>query len=160
MFGCCCCCLFVYLYQYELMDIYLYFFLSLFIYFCKRQRQCEWGRGRERERERVCESQAGSASSAQSPVWVSNSGNQEFMTWDKTKSWTLNRLSYPGTPSLYFGLWSNTTLFIWLHKLLQLNYWYCRGLCVPLTYLCQYRFFFLLSFEHFLNSGTTRCKIV
>ena len=53
-----------------------YFFLSLFIYF-ERDRDSVGGGGTETGRER--ESQAGSAMSAWSQMWGSNSGNCEIM---------------------------------------------------------------------------------
>ena len=68
------------------------------------------GRGRERERERERESQADSTLSVQSPVWGLNPRNCEVMTWAKTKSRRLNRLSHPGaSQSLFirFYFWAN-----------------------------------------------------
>ena len=77
------------------------FFLSLFIYFERDKDSMSRGQA-EREGDR--ESQAGTALSAQSPMWGSNPWNHEFMTWAETKSQTLNQLSHRGAPNLFFFL--------------------------------------------------------
>ena len=66
--------------------VYLYLFWEL---------ESKQGRGRDRGRE----FQAGSMMSAQSPMQGS-SPRCEIITWDETKSRTLNWLRHPGTPSL------------------------------------------------------------
>lgn len=57
---------------------------------------------KKKEWEGERESQAGPAPSAHSPVWGSNSRNCKIMTRTKTQSWTLNRLSPPGAPAVFF----------------------------------------------------------
>ena len=72
---------------------YLLFFVFIFnVYF--------WAWERKRESER--EFHAGSALSAQSPMWGLNSWNCEIMTWAETKNWTRNWLTPPppGAPKI------------------------------------------------------------
>ena len=62
----------------------------------EREGEREQGRGRERERETQNLKQApGSELSAQSPTWGWNSKRRDY---DLSQSWTLSRLSHPGTP--------------------------------------------------------------
>ena len=82
---------------------FLSFFLT-FIYLRERERERERasmsGGGAERKGDR--ESRAGSRLLAQSLMPGSNSWNREILTWVKSKSQRLNRLSPPGPPFFPF----------------------------------------------------------
>ena len=100
------------------LSIYLFIF-SLFIYFWEEERVTEserekesWGRV-EREGERT---PSGLYTVSTEPYTGLELANCEIMTWAETKSWTFNRLSYPGAPGeqnflkMIFGI----NVFLWL----------------------------------------------
>ena len=70
-------------------------FFKRFVYFRERHRQRE----REHEQGRGAGAKA-EGEGKQTPHWAWNP-THEIMTWAKTKSQSFNRLSHPGTPSLY-----------------------------------------------------------
>ena len=77
---------------------HFFFFKNFYLFEREREqgvKQREWEK--ERISSRLCAEHR-----AQLGVW---SQEPEIMTWTKTKSWTLNQLSHPGTPSL----WSRNT---------------------------------------------------
>ena len=77
----------------------------------EREREKACGRGRERILSRLC-----------TVSTVPNVGlklrNREIMTWTRTRSWTLNRLSHPGAlnpifkekPEIHIFMWNMITL--------------------------------------------------
>ena len=106
------------------------FFFSLFIS-RERRRKEEWGRGRKRGRDRIPSRLCTISSEPHAGLYPTNC---EIMTWAKIKSWTLNWLSHPATPQVFyivkytFTLWPrNPPLSIWnnrnlhSHKNLYIN---------------------------------------
>ena len=97
-----------------LMFLFLFLFLSLFIW-----RETETARVGQGQRKGERESQAGSVLLAQSSMWGSNPQNHKIMTWAKTKSRTLTRLSHQGSPALMF-LYRIVNFVLWRRKSLPL----------------------------------------
>ena len=91
---------------------FIHFVDFLKAYLSLRERDRVEGREGQRERER--ESQAGSALPAGSPMWGLNSTDCKTMTGAKTKSRTLNRLSYPGVLYFFCCWFLNSFLFVWI----------------------------------------------
>ena len=80
-----------------------FLFLSLFIYF-ESERNAWAGQGqrereRERKRQRIPSRLHALSSDPDAGLYPSN---HEIMTWAEIKSWSLNRLSYPGAPGKQF----------------------------------------------------------
>ena len=77
------------------MELVFFIYFCTLIYFWETETECEWGRGRERGRHRT-QSRL-QALSCQHRAWH---GARTHEPWDHdlSRSWTLNRLSHPGTP--------------------------------------------------------------
>ena len=76
-----------------------FFFKNVYLFLRERETECEWGKGRVRERHRIRSRLQ--ALSCQHRAW---GGARTHEWWDHDLSWnrTLNWLSHPGAPLLYF----------------------------------------------------------
>ena len=90
--------------------------------------QGERKRGRERERERILSRLHAVSTEPEAGLHLTN---DVIMTWVKIKNWTLNRLSHPDAPSMWFidfFLWKESTHQVLLSKAPM----FVNFLCAPI----------------------------